>query len=205
MELKSYQRAFLRSKAQALDPVVYVGKEGLTEGADDYIPKPFNLDILKLRINKILKWKQDSYRKFALSNVPVSDITSSSLDESFIEKIIKIIEDNIENAQFSVEELSNTIGISRSNLYNKLMAITQRTPSEIIRLIRLKKSLVILGNAQMTVSEVAYKVGFNSPKIFTQYFKEAYKMTPTEYRKQQESKKDNQAQTTFSDSFEKDE
>lgn len=180
-------------------------KEGLTEGADDYIPKPFNLDILKLRINKILKWKQDSYRKFALSNIPVSDITSSSLDESFIEKIIKTIEDNIENAQFSVEELSNSIGISRSNLYNKIMAITQRTPSEFIRLIRLKKSLVILGNAQMTVSEVAYKVGFNSPKIFTHYFKEAYKMTPTEYRKQQESKKDNQTQTALYDSFEKDE
>ena len=94
-------------------------KKGLTEGADDYIAKPFNLDILKLRINKILKWKQEFHRKFSIADIPVSDITSSSLDESFIQKTIKTVEEHIENPQFSVEELSSIIGMSRSNLYNR--------------------------------------------------------------------------------------
>lgn len=161
-------------------------KKGLTEGADDYIAKPFNLDILKLRINKILKWKQECHRKFSIADIPVSDITSSSLDESFIQKVIKTVEEHIENPQFSVEELSSIIGMSRSNLYNKLMSITGSSPSEFIRIIRLKKSLKLLEKTQMTVAEVAYKVGFNTPKIFTHYFKEEYKMTPTEYRKQKE-------------------
>lgn len=159
---------------------------GLTEGADDYIAKPFNLDILKLRINKILNWRQDCHRKFSIADIPVSDITSSSLDESFIQKVIKAVEDHIESPQFSVEELSSIIGMSRSNLYNKLMSITGSSPSEFIRIIRLKKSLKLLENTQMTVAEVAYKVGFNAPKIFTHYFKEEYKMTPTEYRKKKE-------------------
>lgn len=159
---------------------------GLTEGADDYIAKPFNLDILKLRINKILHWKQDCHRRFSISDIPVSDITSSSLDESFIQKVIKTVEEHIESPQFSVEELSSTIGISRSNLYNKLMSITGSSPSEFIRIIRLKKSLKLLEKTQMTVAEVAYRVGFNTPKIFTHYFKEEYKMTPTEYRKKKE-------------------
>ncbi|WP_303913677.1 hybrid sensor histidine kinase/response regulator transcription factor [Bacteroides mediterraneensis] len=169
----------------AKDDIEYI-TAGLTEGADDYIAKPFNLDILKLRINKILHWKQDCHKKFSVSDIPVSDITSSSLDESFIQKVIKTVEENIESPQFSVEELSSIIGMSRSNLYNKLMSITGSSPSEFIRIIRLKKSLQLLEKTQMTVAEVAYRVGFNAPKIFTHYFKEEYKMTPTEYRKKKE-------------------
>ena len=164
--------------------------QGFVEGADDYIQKPFNLDILKLRMRRILKWKQECYRKFAIADIPTSDITSSSLDESFMEKAIKAVEDNIENPQFSVEELSSIVGMSRSNLYNKLMSITGKAPSEFIRLLRLKKSVKYLQGTQMTVAEVAYKVGFNSPKIFTHYFKEEYKMTPTEYRKAKETQEE---------------
>ena len=113
--------------------------------------------------------------------------------EEFIqamEKAIKAVEDNIENPQFSVEELSSIVGMSRSNLYNKLMSITGKAPSEFIRLLRLKKSVKYLQGTQMTVAEVAYKVGFNSPKIFTHYFKEEYKMTPTEYRKAKETQEE---------------
>ena len=90
----------------------------------------------------------------------------------------------MDNSQFSVEELSNSIGMSRSNLYNKTVSITGKTPSEFIRILRLKKSIKYLEQTQMTIAEVAFKVGFNSPKIFAHYFKEEYKMTPTDYRKQ---------------------
>ncbi len=85
------------------------------------------------RMRRILKWKQECYRKFAIADIPTSDITSSSLDESFMEKAIKAVEDNIENPQFSVEELSSIVGMSRSNLYNKFMSITGKAPSEFIR------------------------------------------------------------------------
>ena len=165
---------------------------GLTEGADDYIGKPFNLDILRLKINKILKWKSDCQKRFSIADIPICDITSCSLDESFIEKIIKTIEEHIDNPQFSVIELSNIIGMSRSNLYNKLMSITGKSPSEFIRIIRLKKSLKLMKDTRMTVAEVAYKVGFNTPKIFTHYFKEEYKMTPTEYRKKENKQNNNE-------------
>ena len=161
--------------------------QGFVEGADDYVQKPFNLDILKLRIQRILKWKRECYRKFAIADIPTSDITSSSLDEALMEKAIKAVEENMENPQFSVEELSSIVGMSRSNLYNKLMSITGKAPSEFIRILRLKKSVKYLKGTQMTIAEVAYKVGFNSPKIFTHYFKEEYKMTPTEYRKSKET------------------
>lgn len=164
--------------------------QGFMEGADDYVQKPFNLDILKLRIQRILKWKHECYRKFAMADIPTSDITSSSLDEELMEKAIKAVEENMENPQFSVEELSSMVGMSRSNLYNKLMSITGKAPSEFIRLLRLKKSVKYLKGTQMTVAEVAYKVGFNSPKIFTHYFKEEYKMTPTEYRKANDTSAD---------------
>lgn len=167
----------------AKNDIEYITK-GFTEGADDYIQKPFNLDVLKLRINRIFKWKRECYKKFALEDIPTSDITSSSLDETFINKAIKIVEENMDNSQFSVEELSNSIGMSRSNLYNKTVSITGKTPSEFIRILRLKKSIKYLEQTQMTIAEVAFKVGFNSPKIFAHYFKEEYKMTPTDYRKQ---------------------
>lgn len=158
-------------------------KEGLTYGADDYIQKPFNIDILKLRINKILRWKNESYKSFTLSQENTINIPSENLDEEFIKKLLKIIEENIDNPQFSVEDLSSIIGISRSNLYNKITSIADSTPSEFIRKIRLHKSIELLKYKHLTIAEVAYKVGFNSPKIYTHYFKEEYNTTPTEYRK----------------------
>lgn len=97
---------------------------GLREGADDYITKPFNLDILLLRIQKLLQWTQSNHEKFGKMEVSPSEITISSLDEQLIEKAIRIVEENMDNSEFSVEELSAQIGISRSGLYKKLMSIT---------------------------------------------------------------------------------
>ena len=85
---------------------------GLREGADDYITKPFNLDILLLRIQKLLQWTQSNHEKFGKMEVSPSEITISSLDEQLIEKAIRIVEENMDNSEFSVEELSAQIGIS---------------------------------------------------------------------------------------------
>ena len=99
-----------------------------------------------------------------LISIPVKSI--SSLDEKLIEKAVKIVEDNMSNTEFTVEELSSSVGMSRGHLYKKLLSITGKTPIEFIRVIRLKRATQLLGKSQLNVSEIAYEVGFNSPKIF---------------------------------------
>ena len=101
----------ITAKSSELDTV-----RGLDCGADDYITKPFNLDILLLRIQKLLQWTQSNHEKFGKMEVSPSEITISSLDEQLIEKAIRIVEENMDNSEFSVEELSAQIGISRSGL-----------------------------------------------------------------------------------------
>ena len=155
---------------------------GLKEGADDYITKPFNLDILLLRINKLLEWRKINYNKFKTIDVEPSEITISSLDEQLISKAIKMVEENISNQEFSVEELSSSVGMTRGHLYKKLMTITGKSPIEFIRTIRIKRGKQLLEKSQLGVSEIAYEVGL-SPKQFSKYFKEAYGQLPSEYKK----------------------
>lgn len=154
---------------------------GLREGADDYITKPFNLDILLLRIQKLLKWTQSNHEKFGKMEVSPSEITISSLDEQLIEKAIRIVEDNMDNSEFSVEELSAQIGISRSGLYKKLMSITGKSPLEFMRILRLKRGKQLLEKSQQSISQIAYQVGL-SPKQFAKYFKEEYGCLPSDYK-----------------------
>lgn len=154
--------------------------DGLREGADDYITKPFNLDILLLRIQKLLKWTRNNHEKFGKIEISPSEITISSLDEQLIEKAIRIVEENMDNSEFSVEELSAQIGISRSSLYKKLMSITGKSPLEFIRILRLKRGKQLLEKSQLSISQIAYQVGL-SPKQFAKYFKEAYGCLPSNY------------------------
>ena len=157
--------------------------DGLREGADEYITKPFNLEILRLRIEKIIQWTRDNYTRFQ-STVEVSpkEITVSSIDAQLITKAIDIVEKNMDNSEFSVEELSVEIGISRSGLYKKLMSITGKSPVEFIRILRLKRAKQLLEQSQLPISQIAYQVGI-SPKLFSKYFKEEFGSLPSEFQK----------------------
>lgn len=155
---------------------------GLREGADEYITKPFNLEILLLRIQKLLKWTQISHEKFKTIDISPSEITISSLDEQLIEKAIRIVEENMDNSEFSVEELSSQIGMSRSGLYKKLVQITGKSPLEFMRILRLKRGRKFLESSQLSVSQIAYQVGL-SPKQFAKFFKEEFGQLPSEYKK----------------------
>lgn len=158
--------------------------EGLELGADDYLTKPFNFNVLKLRIKKFLEWTHRSHRNFARKmDVAPSEITITKLDEQFIAKAIKIVEDHIDNSEFTVEDLSREVGLTRGHLYKKLMSITGKGPSDFIRIIRLKRARQYLEESQYQVSEIAYMVGFNSPKIFTKNFKAEFGMLPSELAK----------------------
>ena len=156
---------------------------GLREGADEYITKPFNLDILMLRISRLLENKEKSIQKFkTVVEVKPSEITISTLDEQIIERAIAIVERNIDKSDFSVELLGEELGLSRSHLYRKIIAITGMTPLEFIHSIRVKRGKQLLEQGQLPVSEVAFMVGL-SPKQFSKYFKDTFGILPSEFKR----------------------
>ena len=103
------------------------------------------------------------------------------MDEKLIQRAIKLVEDHISEPEFSVEDLSHELGMSRVYLYKKLLSLTGKSPLEFIRAIRLQQAAQLLEKSQLNVSEIAYKVGFNNPKYFAKCFKEEYKMLPSAY------------------------
>lgn len=147
--------------------------EGLRQGADDYITKPFNMEILLSRIQKLIEKKK--------SAVGPSRIEVTSLDQQFIEKAVSLVEDNLSNADFSVEELAAQLGISRGYLYRKLSQITGKSAIEFIRTIRMKRAQQLLVESQLQIAEVAYRMGYHSPKIFSKHFKSVFGVLPSEY------------------------
>ena len=158
--------------------------KSLKQGADEYITKPFNLSVLRLRIEKIIEWTQASRSRFVEKlEVEPAEITITPLDEQLMKKAIQIVEEHMGDSNFSVVQLGDTLGMSRNNLYKKLMAITGMGPSDFIRTMRLKRACQLLQKSQLQVSEIAYTVGYNSPKVFSQSFKAEYGMTPSEYVK----------------------
>lgn len=156
--------------------------EGLTAGADDYITKPFNLDILKVKIRNVIETRRRNQKAFQQQiQIEPSKITVSSLDEKLIRKALDYTEQHMSDPDFSVEELSRELGMSRVHLYKKLSSLTGKTPIEFIRIIRLKRAAQLLQESQLTVSEIAYEVGFNNPKYFRKYFKDEFGVLPSLY------------------------
>lgn len=155
---------------------------GLESGADDYLTKPFNFDILRLRIQKFIELRKEKNERFMNGKeLTPSDIAITPLDEQFMQKAVRIVEQHMSDIDFDVESLSSGLGMSRGHLYKKFMAIIGIGPSAFIRSIRIKRGRQLLQQSQMRVSEIAYAVGFNTPKRFSISFKEEYGMTPTEY------------------------
>lgn len=156
--------------------------EGLQEGADDYLTKPFNLDILLLRIDRLLKWSHEAGERFHKMDVKPSEITVSHVDEEFIKRAIALVEQNFSDSEYSVEQFCDDMGMSRSSLYKKLMAITGLAPLQFMRTLRVKRGRQLLEQGGESVSQVAYQIGL-SPKQFAKYFKEEYGMSPSELSK----------------------
>ncbi len=155
--------------------------EGLTLGAEDYITKPFNLDVLRLRMKRLIELTNKGATRALIDPEP-EYIKVTPLDEKLIENAMKYVSDNIASPQLSVEDLSDHLGMSRVRLYKKIKQITGKTPIEFIRIIRLKRAAQLLRESQMNVSEIAYKTGFNSPKVFSKYFKDEFGILPSAYQ-----------------------
>jgi len=158
--------------------------EGLTIGADDYVTKPFNVEILILRMRKLVDLSKAHRIKTRIDPEP-SEIAITSLDEKLIGNAIKYVEANIARSDLSVEELSRELGMSRTHLYKKLLQITGKTPIEFIRVIRLKRAAQMLRESQQNVSEIAYQLGFNNPKYFSRYFKDEFGVLPSVYQERE--------------------
>lgn len=158
---------------------------GYNTGADEYIAKPFNIEVLKSRVQNILKNKEE-YRKLFVerSFAEPKKITSNHVDEQFIKEAIKTVENNYHSPDFSVEKFASLMNMSRSLLHKKLVAIVGNSPIDFITSIRMKKAVSLLLNSGININEVAYKVGFNDPKYFSRCFKRQMGKTPSEFLKE---------------------
>ena len=161
-------------------------KEGFRCGADDYIVKPFNMDVLLYRICNILisreRLKELYGKKFSLESL---GIETSSADDRFMQKFFEIVEANIQNPDLNVDLLCKEIGMGRASFYRKLKAITDISPIDLIRNKRLEIAAQMLLHTDMNVTEVSMHVGFNSNAYFSTCFKSVYGMAPTEYIQRQ--------------------
>lgn len=155
---------------------------GFESGADAYIPKPFNAHLLKIRVRKLIENRQKI--KEAFSNNLINDTKKESLGEIeqlFINDFQSYVEEYISNSELSVDEIADHLKLSRSQLYRKIKSLTNYSPNELIRIIRLKYAKQLLNNKVRSISEVAYISGFSSPSYFTKCFKDIYGESPKEY------------------------
>jgi len=158
---------------------------GLATGASDYVTKPFNFEILLSKIKNLLA-QQESARKAyqKLVRSAPSDIQLESPDEKFMHRAMEIVEKNIGNPEFMIEDLYRELYISRVGLYKKMLSLSGKSPLEFVRWVRLQRAAQLLEKSNLTVAEVAYEVGFNDPKYFSRFFKSLYNVNPSAYQAQ---------------------
>ncbi|MBN2744759.1 MAG: response regulator [Marinilabiliaceae bacterium] len=160
--------------------------EGLGQGADAYLPKPFNIEVLKSTIARLLQSRQMLMMKFAHDKeLALDDMKLDSADEKLIEKVMGAIQAHLHDSELSVEMISKHIGISRVHLHRKLKELTGQSPRDFIKNIRLKQAAKLLTVPGANVSEVAFTVGFSSHSYFTNCFREYFGVSPTEFVEKQ--------------------
>ena len=158
--------------------------EGIKTGADDYITKPFNEELLQLRVEKLIESRKKLQERYSQEVIlRPKDIAITPIDEQFLEKVQTVLEDKLVESSFSIEDFSKAVGMSRMQLHRKIKALTGLSASEFIRSQRLKLAAQLLKKSDINVSQVGYTVGFNVHSYFTKCFKEVYNCTPSEYAK----------------------
>jgi signal transduction histidine kinase/ligand-binding sensor domain-containing protein/DNA-binding response OmpR family regulator len=167
----------LTAKASGGDKV-----EGLETGADDYLIKPFEAAELLVRIKNLIDSRRKLRELFSREiTLKPTSITITSVDERFLQRAMLIIEEHIANERFGVEEFGREVGMSKTQLFRKVKSLTNHSPGDFIRIMRLKRAAELLGQEAGSIAEVAFMVGFNDPSYFTKTFHKQYGKTPSEF------------------------
>lgn len=169
----------LTAKNQIADRI-----ESYNAGADAYISKPFEMEILIARVNSLIFNRQKRIKEYqSMLTINAIDNENESLDAVFLRKAIMVVEENLSNFDFTHEQLIDEMNTSKSTLYRKIKSLTGLSTSEFVRNIRLKHACIMLEHETGNISDIAYAVGFNDPKYFSTCFKIEFGMTPKEYIK----------------------
>jgi len=159
--------------------------EGLEHGADAYITKPFDLDYLHAQIERLIVSKEKIDRQMATigknETVYTSGVVSASNDSKFLKKLGSIINEHLDDTELSVDFLCQRIGLSRTHLNRKMRDLVGESPASYIKQLRLRESVRLIKERNLSISEIAFKVGFSSPSYFSQAFRDYYGLTPKEY------------------------
>lgn len=162
--------------------------EGYDSGADAYIPKPFHTRHLQIRVKKLLEYRAQ-IREIMKQNdigIAINKEEIPDADKQFLQQMLKAINDNMDNIDLDAGFLEKTLAMSKIQLYRKMKSLSNMTPSEFIKHIRLQKAIYYLETSQFSVAEIAYKVGFNNHSYFFREFKKRYNCSPKEYRVKQQ-------------------
>lgn len=163
--------------------------EGLEAGADDYMNKPFHPKELSLKIDRILQARK-SYTKDLIQQTDLettrerfspAPIVVTSADEEFLQSLLLLMEENIENADFRIDHLTKPLAVSRALLFSKIKSLTGNTPKRFLKSFRMQRAAQLLLTEKLQVSEIAYKVGYRDPKYFSKVFSDNYKVAPSAY------------------------
>jgi len=161
--------------------------EGYEVGADAYIAKPFHTQHLKMRVRKLLEYRQklmDLFKNDQVSKMLVeSDLAEG--DKTFLTRLVEVIEEHINEPELSALFLEKSFSMSKMQLYRKLKTMTGMTPGEFIKHIRLNQAANLLATTSLNVTEIFYRTGFNNQSYFFREFRKRYNCAPNEYREQQ--------------------
>lgn len=155
---------------------------GIANGADVYITKPFSIRFLVAQVNQIIESRQKLYSRFSqdIYLLP-GKVSGSEIDQAFLQKAIDYIIDNLQEAQLGVDSIANLFNLSRMQVYRKIKALTGKSVVDFIKMVRIKQALKLMEAQKYTLSEVAFRTGFNSSSYFTRCFKDQYGKAPSEY------------------------
>jgi len=160
--------------------------EGLETGADDYLVKPFIAEELMVRSKNLIEQRRKLKERFGReTNFSFNDLSNNQADNRFMQNLMTIVDENLSEFGFNIEDLSGKLGMSRMSLHRKIQGLFGQSPGSFLRTIRLKRGAELLKDKSRNISEVAYEVGFESPNTFSKNFRRQFGISPSEFNKQQ--------------------